>query len=205
MSTCIDVHSASATVPTLGEFAAAVRDVLIECKDRPSVHRMLGEFDPEQIHVLVERLDESESQFRPTRDADPSTSLATPEDHLYGWLSIDALGLGFDFYNDEGDWFEDVPYEGVIAEYEERAKLLGTLHGFPVEDAAKLKREWSMRLQATQPPKTRLVAGFAAAALARLTNGFIYSDDGGADYDRCPTDPETFLSWYPEWCESGDE
>jgi hypothetical protein len=54
-----------------------------------------------------------------------------------------------------------------------------------------------MRLQATQPLAARLLAGFAATALASLTEGFLWSGDGGADHHRMPASPATFLDWSP--------
>jgi len=52
-----------------------------------------------------------------------------------------------------------------------------------------------MRLQATQPRAARVLAGFAANALATLTAGFLWSADGGADHHRMPASPGTFLDW----------
>lgn len=56
-----------------------------------------------------------------------------------------------------------------------------------------------MRLSIMKPYRTRMLAAMSAVALARLTEGFIHSEDGGVDHDRAPTDPETFLDWYPSW------
>lgn len=201
MSTSIDVYPSTSTVPTLGEFAAAVHAILIEHQDNPTVVRALGKFDAASAVPTVERLTEVAGRLRPRRTSDPDVSLDMVGND-YGWLSVDAIESGFDFYFcSADDYFEDLPHSAVVDDYAERAKRVGTLDGFPFDDAANVGWCWYMRLQATQPLRTRLLAGLAAAALARITNGFIHSEDGGVDYDRAPTDPATFLSWYPAWIE----
>lgn len=200
MSTVINVYPSNGRVPTLGEFANAVEAVLIEFQNDPVVERTLGGVDLGSARVLVERLVEGPSGGAPVRISDPATSMAMLGDD-YGWLHVDALDAGFDFYFSDEQLFDDVTHRDVVMEYADRAAEIGTLDGFPFARAAGTQMEWWMRLQASQPPRTRLLAGFAAAALARLTEGFIHSEDGGIDYDRGPTDPETFLSWYPQWRE----
>ncbi|PPH37219.1 hypothetical protein C5C53_07850 [Rathayibacter sp. AY1E3] len=201
MSTSIDVYPSTNTVPTLGEFAAAVHAILIEHQDDPTVVRAFGKFDAFSAVPKVERLTEVTGRLRPLRTSDPDVSLAMVGND-YGWLSVDAIESGFDFYSCSAeDYFEDLPHSAVVNEHAERAKQLGTLDSFPFDDAASVGWCWYMRLQATQPLRTRLLAGLAAAALARITNGLIHSEDGGVDYDRAPTDPETSLSWYPNLIE----
>lgn len=201
MSTSIDVYPSTNTVPTLGEFAAAVHAILIEHQDNPTVARTFGKFDALSAVPTVECLTEVTGRLRPRRTSDPEVSLAMVGND-YGWLSVDAIESGFDFYFFSAeDYFEDLPHSAVVNDYAERAKQLGTLDGFLFDDAGSVGWCWYMRLQATQPLRTRLLAGLAAAALARITNGFIHSEDGGVDYDRAPTDPGTFLSWYPAWIE----
>lgn len=176
MSTSIDVYPSTSTVPNLGEFAAAVHAILIEHQDNPTVVRTLGKFDAASAVPTVERLTEVAGRLRPRRTSDPDVSLDMVGND-YGWLSVDAIESGFDFYLcSADDYFEDLPHSAVVDDYAERAKQLGTLDGFPFDDAASVGWCWYIRLQATQPLRTRLLAGLAAAALARITNGFIHVD-----------------------------
>lgn len=46
---------------------------------------------------------------------------------------------------------------------------------------------WQVKRTAGQPAIVSLFYGFVAMALAKETNGFIYSDDGAWDYKSCPT------------------
>ena len=46
---------------------------------------------------------------------------------------------------------------------------------------------WQIKRTAGQPAIVSLFYGFVAMALAKETNGFIYSDDGACDYKSCPT------------------
>lgn len=201
MSTVIHVYPSSDNLPTLDEFSAAVRAVLLEYQKDPAVVRILGEIDEKSFVPKVERLTSEGEGVPPQRIDDSGTSLAFSGSD-YGWLSIRALEVGFDFYFTDADrYFEDARHREVVKEDEHRAQMIDTLDGFPFDRAAEVGWGWFMRLQAAQPPRTRLIAGFAAAALARLTHAYLNSDDGGLDYDRAPTDPETFLSWYPEWIE----
>lgn len=55
---------------------------------------------------------------------------------------------------------------------------------------------WSLRRSAGQPALISLYYGLLAAAVAELTNGFIYSDDGAWDFRDFPMRPETLRTVY---------
>ncbi len=67
-------------------------------------------------------------------------------------------------------------------------------------------RDWLFRRSAGQPALVVVLYGFLASALAQLTNGLIYSDDGAWDFERFPARSVAFDGWYlrPEQALSGD-
>lgn len=199
MSTIIEVVPSAVAVPTLGDFTSAVREVMVEQCGSPVVERTFPGLDIGGVTPHIELVRDIEDGHAPERFDDPSLSVDM-RGFSYGWFSVEPLDVGFDFYLEyEDDSLGKYTRAEVMEECAERARKIGTLQGFPFRRAARIDWVWCIRLQAMQPLRTRLLAGFAAAALARITDGFIDSDDGGIDYDRAPTDPETFLSWYPAW------
>jgi hypothetical protein len=160
------------------------------------VRAAFGEAGVIDLSPLVELLDETPGRSKPARTSDPAVLLSMPG-YDYGWISLDARRVGFDFYF-RGDDPESVQ-EYILTDIAPRGIGQPGLAGYPFEAAARTGRCWTMRLQATQPLAARLLAGFAATALASLTAGFLWSADGGADHHRIPASPATFLDWYPEW------
>ncbi|MCK3768060.1 hypothetical protein MZK47_00010 [Microbacterium aerolatum] len=199
MSTTIDVYPSSARVPTFSELADTVQQVLVSQRSDRYFTQHVGDISDDEMRPSIERVVESSDRSVMQR-FDAETELLSFRGEDYGWASFAAVKSGFDFYfDDEPDPLDEWSHADVIAEYAERAEAIGTLQGFPFDRAAEVEWRWYLRMQATQPLHTRLLSGYVAVALARLTNGFIHSDDGGVDYDRAPTDPETFLTSYPEW------
>jgi len=199
MSTVIEVYPSSSHLPTFKELADAVQGVLIEHRSNPYLAEILGDLSDAELRPHIERVMEMPGGKRRARFDDEAETLDFRGDD-YGWLSFPVIEYAFDIYfDDDVNEFEDVPHTAVIAAHAERAAKIGTLTGFPFENAANVERCWFLRMQAAQPLQTRLLAGYVAVALARLTDGFLHSEDGGIDYDHAPADPATFLTWYPEW------
>lgn len=199
MSTVIEVFPSSEHVPTFKELADAVQAVLIEHRADPHLAEIIAGLSDAELRPGLERVMEMPDGKSWARFDDETETLDFRGDD-FGWLAFPVIEYAFDFYyDDEVNEFEDIPHKAVIAEHADRAEEIGTLAGFPFEQAAKVEHCWYLRMQAAQPLQTRILAGYVAVALARLTDGFIFSDDGGIDYDRAPADPATFLSWYPEW------
>ena len=111
--------------------------------------------------------------------------------------ALDARRIGFDFYFRDDD--PKSVQEYILTDIAPYGARQPGLAGYLFEAAARAGYYWTMRLQATQLLAARLLAGFAATALASLTAGFLWSADGGADHHRMPASPATFLDWYPEW------
>lgn len=199
MSTVIEVYPSSPHLPTFKELADAVQAVLVEHRSAPYLAKIIGEVSDVELRPHIERVMEMPGGKRWARFDEETETLDFRGDD-YGWLSFPVIEYAFGFYfDDDVNEFQDVPHAAVIADYADRAAKIGTLAGFPFENAAHVEHCWFLRMQAAQPLQTRLLAGYVTVALARLTEGFIFSDDGGIDYDRAPADPATFLTWYPEW------
>lgn len=204
MSTVIEVFPSSPHLPTFKELAAAVQAVLIEHRGNPYLAKIIDEVSDAELRPHIERVVEMPGGKRWARFDDETETLDFRGDD-YGWLSFPVLEYAFDFYyDDDVNELEDVSHAAVIADHAERAAKIGTLAGFPFEKAAQVEHCWFFRMQTAQPLQTPLLSGYVAVALAGLTEGFIFSDDGGIDYDRAPADRApadraTFLTWYPEW------
>ncbi len=65
-----------------------------------------------------------------------------------------------------------------------------------ISNAIAIEHNWILKKQAGQQGIMVLLYGFLAASLAKLTNGFIDSDDGAWDYSLFPANPDDFFSWY---------
>ena len=196
MSKDVDVFPSSLTIPTVGELTSGLGHLLQAYAGSAVVRAVFGEAGVSDLSPLVELLDETPGRSRPGRSSDPAVLLSMPG-YDYGWISLDARRVGFDFHF-RGDDPESVR-EYILADIAPRGVGQPGLAGYPFGAAARAGRCWTMRLQATQPLAARLLAGFAATALASLTAGFLWSADGGADHHRMPASPATFLDWYPEW------
>jgi hypothetical protein len=113
---------------------------------------------------------------------------------------MDNYKIGFDFYfYPMGDESDDDWNKAIIEEIRLQATKSSSLAAFPFARAARVRNYWTMRGRAGRSRATWLLAGVTAAALAQLTDGFLWSDDGGADYERMPTSHDTFMSWFPKW------
>jgi hypothetical protein len=55
---------------------------------------------------------------------------------------------------------------------------------------------WSFRRSAGQPGVIAFAYGMLAAALAELTDGFVFSDDSAWDYERFPAKAHEVYEWY---------
>jgi hypothetical protein len=196
MSAGIDVFPSSLAIPTAGELASELRQLLQAHAARAVVRAAFDEEGVSVLSRLVELLDETPGQGKPARSSDPALLLSMPG-YDYGWISLDARKIGFDFYFSDDD--PEFVTDYILTDIAPRGPAQPGLAGYPFAKAAQTGRCWTMRLQATQPRATRLLAGFAAVALADLTEGFLWSGDGGADPGRMPASPATLLDWYPGW------
>lgn len=159
MSTVIDVYPSSAHVPTFKQFADTVQAVLIEHRADPHLAEIVGGVSDAELRPHIERVMEMPGGKHWARFDDETETLGFRGDD-YGWLSFPVIEYAFDFYfDDDVNEFEDLPHTAVIAEYAERAALIGSLQGFPFEKTARIEHSWFLRMQAAQPLQTRILAG----------------------------------------------
>jgi hypothetical protein len=198
MSICLDVIPSTNRVPTAGELVSEIEERLKVLSENAVVERTWDRDDVSPKDILVELLDELPND-EARRHSDPSLPLSMGG-HDYGWLSADNYGMGFDFYYTEhvgsGEFYNVFISEDMAVE----AAARDVLQDFSFDRASKVGHHWMLRGQAGRSRATWLLAGITAAALAKLTDGIIYSDDGGADYAKMPEGPDAFLDWFPDWC-----
>ena len=107
-------------------------------------------------------------------------------------------GIEAYFYEKMSNLEKQVWKESVKAE--EKYKKMNK----EISSAIEIEHNWIFKKQAGQTGIMVLLYGILAASLAKLTNGFIYSDDGAWDYNLLPANSDDFLSWYlnPEFAQS---
>ncbi len=115
----------------------------------------------------------------------------------YAWFSIQGIPGGTDAYctqlsapeiDPENPWWR-------LEDLEERNTCIENLQQ-KLEQSKSIDRCWYLRRSAGQPGIIALTYGCISAAVATLTNGIIWSDDGAWDYARFPADGKHFLEWY---------
>lgn len=65
-----------------------------------------------------------------------------------------------------------------------------------IEMNKKIGYYWSVKRNVGQPPVVNLLYGYVAIAIAKVTDGFIYSDDGAWDYNCFPSTVNIFEKDY---------
>jgi len=117
--------------------------------------------------------------------------LAKWHDDYYAWFSASSVAGGADSYywelsdEEKADNLEEVLSRDLN---ENRKKL--------VESCLENKIEWNFRRSAGQFGITAISYGFIASAFAELTNGFVWSEDGGWDYQIFPAIAKEFDAVY---------
>ena len=203
MSIDLDVIPSSSRIPTIAELVAQMEIVLATLTADQVAVRLWADEGLTASRLLVEVIDESADKDHPIRFRDGAMKVDMGE-HQYGWVSMDDHKIGFDFYffGKEEYWPEGSSWHDyVLKDIASKVTPESGLALFPFERAATLGYSWSMRGRAGRSAATWLLAGVTATALAQLTDGFLWSDDGGADWDRVPASPGAFMAWFPTWVE----
>ena len=122
--------------------------------------------------------------------ASASGAMRWDDDH-YAWFTAADLQGGADAYF----W----PLNEVTTEYWNEDLLLRP--GFarwrePMAQAIAVGHCWNIRCSINEPAAVRLAHGFLAGAIAQLTGGFVYSDDGAWEHERLPATGEELLATY---------
>ena len=113
------------------------------------------------------------------------------DDDSYAWFTAADLEGGADAYY----W----PIDDVTTEYWNDDLLLRP--GFarwrePMARAIEVGHCWNIRCSINESAAVLLASGFLAGAIAQLTGGFVYSDDGAWEHDRLPATGEELLATY---------
>lgn len=116
-------------------------------------------------------------------------SLITNETE-YSSFSINGIGESLIFYRkitdiDKEFWKEEIELNHKANELKEK-----------IERNIKLGYMWNVKRTMNQPAIINIYYGFLAIAIAILTNGILYSDDGAWDYHSFPIGTEQFRMEY---------
>ena len=122
------------------------------------------------------------------RDLD---SPAVWDESEYAWFYVDDLAGGTDAYCESVTADDLECWDEILRDHPPATAL----HTEILESLA-TGRYWRFRRSAGQPPLIAFAYGILAAALAELTDGFIYSDDSAWDYPRFPATAQAFYGWY---------
>lgn len=178
MSTTFDVFPGTSAIPTT--------DAILKEAEH-EFHRFLAKHGLASLHprfsVVV--------LARTTNEAlvpDP-LDVAWPPD-AYAWFTIDGLSGGTDAYFQKFDdaslelWADQL-HEPAFRNWKEQLRA-----------AIDVGHCWSFRRSAGQTASISVAYACLAATLARLTGGFLFSDDCAWESSRLPARPSDFLSWY---------
>lgn len=124
------------------------------------------------VNVIEASSNQSKSNFNPT-------SLVLTE-NLYSIFRLNDEGEIYVFYHQLTDLDEEVWNEEM--KINKNARLLRKM----IEDNREIGYHWSVERTMGQPAAVSLYYGCLAIAIAVLTDGIIYSDDGAWDYASFP-------------------
>ena len=120
----------------------------------------------------------------------------------YAWFYFDGIAGGTDVYYNRTT---ELDKETWIDEFKTNIKAQ-QLHD-SINNSMEIGYYWSFRRSAGQSGIINLSYGLIAASLAKITDGFIYSDDGAWDYNCFPALADDFFVWYfkPEFAANSDD
>ena len=118
-------------------------------------------------------------------------SSAKWKDEFYAWFMVSTINGGADSY------YWELSEEDKSDNLEEfLSSDLGETRKDLVIKCLENKIEWNFRRSAGQFAITTLAYGFIASSIAELTDGIIFSGDGGWDYQIFPATAEEFDAVY---------
>ena len=124
------------------------------------------------------------------KQINPDTKFIWPNDE-YAWFAAHQSTGGTDAYcrkllDTLANW------ETYIEDNLDAVKVVPNLK----QQIMSCEYEWYFRRSAGQAPLINLAYGHLAAAVAKLTNGYIYSNDGAWNHDIFPVTAEELLKVY---------
>jgi hypothetical protein len=109
-------------------------------------------------------------------------------DNEYGWFTINHVPGGCDAYFEYLDDMRKEIWEEEIAASTARCSDFADI----IRASLEIGHYWRFRRSAGQLGVVSLYYGLLASAVAELTNGFVYSDDGAWDLKYFPILPDEF-------------
>lgn len=115
----------------------------------------------------------------------------------YAWIVVNNIPGGTDVWiypikdaaiDPDNPWWQ----LDILKSYNKKIENISA----KLESAKNLGRRYSFRRSAGQSGMIALSYGLIAAAVAELTKGILYSDDGAWDFERFPAESPDFLTWY---------
>jgi hypothetical protein len=179
MSVTFSVFPLKKEIPTFRE--------VVELSTK-KLNNFLKDYEAELDAKIELRLKDKENDADQILDLN---SLAKWDDDFYVWFSVSSFVGGSDSYYWE------------LSDEDKLDNLDDILQGCKSEDRKILainclenKLEWNFRRSAGQPAIVSALYGFVASAFTELTDGIIYSSDGGWDYQIFPATAEEFDAVY---------
>lgn len=118
------------------------------------------------------------------------------KDSEYVWFNVIGIPGGTNAYCEEikSEFEESDPWWRL----EDMISNNKTIEDFEqkIEKAKNLNVYWTFRRSAGQPATITLTYGLISAAIAELTGGFIWTDDGAWNFEKFPAEPNEFYKWY---------
>lgn len=178
MSHIFEIYPGSSKLPTFAQ--------IVDTAEK-RVHERMGEIgiDTEIKLRVTLRMQEGEASIVEAAEglfqwpAGPGT---------YAWFEVAGIDGGCDV-----TYSEDRSEIDIIRD---EIKYSRRLSDEFVDQCLDFGRRWAFRRSAGQSCTIALVYGYVAAALAELTEGFIYSDDGAWDRDMLPMQALEFYSTF---------
>lgn len=118
-------------------------------------------------------------------------------DNEYAWFTLEEIPGGTDAYCEQinGSTIDPEHPWWKLEFLEENNQTIE--HIEEKLDRTKLfNRYWRFRRSAGQPAIIALAYGIISASVAELSDGILWSDDGGWDVRRFPASSSDFLNWY---------
>ena len=192
MSVTLDVYPLHKKLP-------ALQEVLVLATEKSTRYlrdkRISGD-----VKIDFALLSKSDDSPLSVDDSGPAT---WPEES-YAWFTVNSMRGGIDAYHWSLSDDERAAYRDEIL----AADLPASRRNL-VRECFEVGCKWHLRMSASQLYATGLVFGFLASAFASLTNGIIFSSDGGwkgrifpataEEFDRCYYRPETIGSNDSPW------
>lgn len=145
---------------------------------------------PLKIQLSVDIHGNKESYIK---TVDSETKFVWEQDE-YAWFKANEMPGGTDAYCRKID--ENLSIYESCSQYIEEALDGMTVTENMKEQILDCEYEWWFRRSAGQPPLINLAYGHLAAAVAKLSDGYIYSNDGGWHDRIFPATADQFLGIY---------